>query len=368
MTRHLVTSLALAAVALGGCAAGERTESEATPIIGGTPTTQGAVVALAIGGTCSATLLAPNLVLTARHCVADVPIIPYTCSETGAVIGDTGAGVFAPPNDPSTIAYADYGNVPLEPVGKQILVSSETTVCQTDIALVVLDRTVDDPVLAPLRLDAPPALGEALTAVGWGDTEAGSYPDVAQQRSVTVNALGPVAATATLPALAVSFFAVGEAVCHGDSGSPRVRGLRGGGRGRLVRQQPRPADGDRNRRRLHRPQRSQRLPGHGGGGGAHPPGLRRGKRHPLARRPARPAGLARGLRGALQDRRGLQVERLRRGSGRRVALHARLPDHDALPRRLHVHDDRRSHALRGGSGAGRGHGWGERDVVVGRRM
>src|SRR6185503_18633960 len=39
---------------------------------------------------CSGTLVAPNLVLTSRHCVADVTIAPFACSLQGELIDNAG--------------------------------------------------------------------------------------------------------------------------------------------------------------------------------------------------------------------------------------------------------------------------------------
>ncbi len=134
-----------------------------------------------------------------------------------------GGGEFGALKDPSSLVFGSYGNTPEAPHGKTILVTQETSRCATDIALIVLDRTFDDPVLAPIRLDAPPAVGDSLTAVGYGSTSTGANQEgVRQERAVTVLALGPVPEDSTYPAVAPNFFVVGEALCSGDSGGPAI--------------------------------------------------------------------------------------------------------------------------------------------------
>ena len=80
LTARSMSILALfAASAACGCALstidGETTGSSASTIAGGEPAPEEwAVVGLLNGhGACSGTLIAPNLVLTAHHCVADSP-------------------------------------------------------------------------------------------------------------------------------------------------------------------------------------------------------------------------------------------------------------------------------------------------------
>ena len=62
------------------------------------------------------------------------------------------------------------GNSPFAPHIAQVLVAPGSTRCKTDMALLVLDRSLDDATIAPIRLDHEPSLGEHLTATGWGFT------------------------------------------------------------------------------------------------------------------------------------------------------------------------------------------------------
>lgn len=174
---------------------------------------------------CSATLVAPNLILTARHCVS-IADANAMCSKDGTPVsgamlhGDRapgelavflGRGGAAP--DSTTDAHADAH-------GARIVTDGATTICNHDVAFVVLDRTLDAP-YAALRL-GPPASGEAVTAVGWGITAGGALPATRQERaSITIVGDGPMAFpdNATYGVGSAELLA-GESACAGDSGSP----------------------------------------------------------------------------------------------------------------------------------------------------
>ncbi len=119
------------------------------------------------GGMCTGTLIAPNLVLTARHCIAP-PLKP----RDYVICGDSG---FADP-------YPGYNIVVTHDMkmsqgsnnwrrGADVRVPSQgNDTCGFDIALVILAEPVDDITPAVPRIDTPVETGEAYTAIGYGNT------------------------------------------------------------------------------------------------------------------------------------------------------------------------------------------------------
>lgn len=179
--------------------------------------------ALAAGGGaasgCTGTLLAPTLVLTARHCVS-ITDDGAACDANGNPI--TGGKVMGD-HEPSKIyvfggkTRPDFLSGQFDPSrGKEILTTGVTTLCNNDIALVVLDKPVTGAgQIAPVRLEAGPAKGEVLTAVGWGISDTENNPETRKQRAgVAVVDVGPK------PDLGTAEFRVGEGTCAGDSGGP----------------------------------------------------------------------------------------------------------------------------------------------------
>jgi hypothetical protein len=165
---------------------------------------------------CSGTMLTPRLVLTARHCVASATQT-LDCSPAG-VASQAALHDFDP------TSYSVYGGLnrpDLDPksatpsTGAKIVDDGAATLCNHDIALVVLATPVAGASIAPIRLDALPNVGEAVTLVGWGLTDTSSLPSVRQQRDgVKVLGKGPNGGVG-----AAEFF-VGEGACEGDSGGP----------------------------------------------------------------------------------------------------------------------------------------------------
>jgi MYXO-CTERM domain-containing protein len=227
----------LLAVTSSACAPPAADEIAARPsaIVGGTTAANAAIVKLNVG--CTATVLAPNLLLTARHCVAELPAGSFFCDEFGAGAAPPGTDGEPPPapqfgalKDPASILIEANGSstdptppaAPSSPHGSRILVPDETSRCQTDIALVVLEPAIDDPVTAPIRLDGAAGVhvGEAITEVGWGLTDDGDHPSALQEHAASVLGVGPVPATSTASAIWKGFFTVGGGLCYGDSGGP----------------------------------------------------------------------------------------------------------------------------------------------------
>jgi MYXO-CTERM domain-containing protein len=239
----LATLLAVAA----GCSSGIPAENEgappgevvaraSSPIISGTASTsdQDAVVLIVlhdpsgqIKGTCSGTLVAPNLVLTARHCVSDTDE-GALCTKAGVALQQGGARGDFNPSDLSIYTGVDAVQVADNPGkaaarGKQFVHESVSTICNADLSFIVLDKAVNGRV-ATLRLTGGTREGEVLTAVGWGITTSNNLPGSRQQRTnVQVQAVGPmVLDSQSQIGLGNSEFLVGESICSGDSGGPTL--------------------------------------------------------------------------------------------------------------------------------------------------
>jgi hypothetical protein len=189
-------------------------------------------------------------VLTAKHCVAGIdrfgsaecdqngnlffPDASFAdASDTDAADADAldiDAGMFGLTDIPDSLAIGPSGFNPYAPHVARILVLPGSNSCKDDMAFLLLDRSVDDPTIMPVRLERAPSVGERLTAIGWGETLDASMPSSLQRRDVMVLAVGPVAGVAEDGAvisdpLPVNYFAVGESTCYGDSGSPALSAM-----------------------------------------------------------------------------------------------------------------------------------------------
>ncbi|WP_437681843.1 S1 family peptidase [Sorangium sp. So ce131] len=180
----LVCAGALAALVQAGCAVeadagdegGAREGSAAAPIRGGyADLFRDAVVGLRMFGetgrrTCSGVLIAPNLVLTAQHCVARSPgRVACPTATFGDLVEPDRVHVT------SSVLICERCDTPWFSVSEVARPPGEDDrFCGNDVALLVLDSPVPREYAAPLspRLDEPPEEGELYSAVGFGRTDA----------------------------------------------------------------------------------------------------------------------------------------------------------------------------------------------------
>lgn len=228
--KGLLGALVLGSLSVACSAAPEVTAGESSSaIIKGTASdaSQNAVVLLVMIdrgeggiGQCTGTMLAPNLVLTARHCVSATDDGGIACRPDGTPLG--GGGIRK--DKAAADIYVVVGqNRPTRPEangqGAKLITNGAKNLCNNDIALVLLKEPIKDVPIAPVRLDSPAVVGELITAVGWGVTDRTQSPSVRMQRSgIPITASGSDNVERTGPAE----FAVGESICSGDSGGPAI--------------------------------------------------------------------------------------------------------------------------------------------------
>jgi len=171
-------------------------------------------------GICSGSLIAPNLVLTARHCVSK---IENETTTGGVSCSQTTFGPLFPP-DGFRVTTGDVAFLATKYVGEVIGVPGDDAhLCGQDVALLVLLEAVPGDEASPLvpRVDSPIAKGEVYSAVGFGAIDDMATAAGTRRRldGLHVSCVGEACATTSIrPAEWIG----DHGVCSGDSGGPAL--------------------------------------------------------------------------------------------------------------------------------------------------
>lgn len=178
---------------------------------------------------CTATLVAPNLVITAKHCVVEFSSEPFSCTSEGELTPGSRGGVMGALLAPENISIGVGRDPGLNPepsaVGVQIFSTETPSICRNDIAMVLLDRQVFDVPIRPMRLGRGNSRGDLLRVVGYGLDENsvfGKRNTLSGQRIAQVGESVFLADADADPVPPRTFMTAGPSLCIGDSGGPAL--------------------------------------------------------------------------------------------------------------------------------------------------
>jgi trypsin len=181
---------------------------------------------------CTGTLIAPNLVATALHCITETPSGActttaqqcFSCNSDGSLKEDSLYGRIGPLMDAANVNVtvgSQIAGVAPSAQARQLIGSGSTQICRGDIGFIVLDHDLDAPV-TPVRLDWGIETGDTVRILGYGETEVSGTSGRRARTGVRVTEVGPASEDEPTITAAPRTFIVNEGPCHGDSGGPAL--------------------------------------------------------------------------------------------------------------------------------------------------
>lgn len=162
---------------------------------------------------CTGVLIAPNLLLTARHCVSSTqPTI--VCGSSPLAPPVAGANVFST-SDVTVTASS------MAVIGERVEVPPDgDDECGFDIAAVILRAELPGTEVHAPRLDEAVAAGETFTAVGYGTTGSGGLGTRRVATEVPVSCVGTDCGISVVQE--TEWVAGDGSFCRSDSGAPAI--------------------------------------------------------------------------------------------------------------------------------------------------
>ncbi|MBI4703329.1 MAG: S1 family peptidase [Deltaproteobacteria bacterium] len=172
------------------------------------------------GPLCSGALIAPNVVLTAHHCVA-----PMAGTEgTAVACSQTKLGEPWPAGDFYATTSFKLGTGPEHAVSEIVLPpAGDDLFCGNDVAILVLADNVDPAQAIPYepRVEGAPEPGEEYYAIGYGATGAGTEGAGTRRRRDGLH-VACVGAGCDDSEIKSSEWLGETGICSGDSGGPAL--------------------------------------------------------------------------------------------------------------------------------------------------
>jgi MYXO-CTERM domain-containing protein len=168
---------------------------------------------------CSGRIIAPGLVVTARHCLLKRKTVDVRCNPDGSPrdIAEATDVRVEPPSAVTVSIGSDKSKLRAVAV-KEIFTELEVSVCRSDIAFAALaEKGLDT--RTPIRR-SPPRVNETVSVTGWGfsSDDRSMLPTTRSTTERPITETGP----GLIPA--DSFALGGGSVCLGDSGASALAG------------------------------------------------------------------------------------------------------------------------------------------------
>lgn len=164
-------------------------------------------------GMCTGTLIAPNLVLTAQHCVSEISSELIQCGQT-EFQGELSPGDINVTTDTRVSQNSTYYAV------EDVHTPGGSEVCGNDIAMLRLESNVPESEASPRapRLDQEAQRGETYTAIGYGTTGQNESGRAGVRRRLGGRQVRCVGTNCGRRGIKSSEYVGSGGTCQGDSG------------------------------------------------------------------------------------------------------------------------------------------------------